>query len=80
MPASLLEQFLGELDAGTLDEVLTAYLATSSTGRIVASTDTAGLYDDLVDAGALNLDELGRDGEPLRGPRLRRRHAKPAPR
>ncbi|MEO8907545.1 MAG: hypothetical protein ABI310_05645 [Microbacteriaceae bacterium] len=67
VPASLLEQFLGELDAGTLEEVLEAYLATSSTDRVVASTDAAGLYDDLGDAGALNLDELGRDGEPLHG-------------
>ncbi|MEP7111735.1 MAG: hypothetical protein ABI862_00580 [Ilumatobacteraceae bacterium] len=67
IPTSLLEQFLGQLDAGTLDGVLGAYLATSSTGRVVASTDAAGLYDDLADASALNLDELGRDGEPVRG-------------
>ncbi|MEO7369748.1 MAG: hypothetical protein ABI949_08350 [Ilumatobacteraceae bacterium] len=67
VPASLLEQFLSELDAGTLDEVLETYLASASTERVVASTDAAGLYDDLADAGALNLDELGRDGEPVRG-------------
>lgn len=66
VPTSLLEQFLSELDAGTLDAVLESYLAVSSTGRVVASTDTAGLYDELGDAGALNLDELGRDGEPMR--------------
>ena len=67
IPTSLLDQFLGELDAGALDEVLEAYLATASTGRVVASTDAAGLFDDLADAGLLNLDELGRDGEPVRG-------------
>ena len=42
IPTSLLDQFLGELDAGALDEVLEAYLATASTGRVVASTDAAG--------------------------------------
>jgi hypothetical protein len=67
IPASLLEHFIGELDAGTLDEVLTAYLATSSTERIVASADAAGLYDGISDTGALNLEELGLDGEPVSG-------------
>jgi hypothetical protein len=67
IPTSLLEQFLGQLDAGTMDGVIEAYMATSSTGRVVASTDAAGLYDDLADAGSLNLDELGGDGERVRG-------------
>ncbi|MEP7114717.1 MAG: hypothetical protein ABI862_15730, partial [Ilumatobacteraceae bacterium] len=67
IPSSLLEPFLSQLDAGTLDGVFRAYLATTSTGRVVASVDAAGLYDDVAEAGALNLDELGRDGEPVRG-------------